>query len=86
MVYKNIAKAQAEIDRLEAEAIEQSNSTPAPSSNTRRTHDSAKKPASANQSTDGNVSALAELSQEKDAEADVAQDLEKASIEDKAEE
>ncbi|MCJ1390304.1 hypothetical protein MMC18_003162 [Xylographa bjoerkii] len=84
---ENIAKAQAEIDRLEAEAEEPP--TPAPSSsktNHRKTHETAKKPAIVNQSINGNASAEAELVQEKDAEADVTEDLEKASLEDKADE
>ena len=84
---QNIAKAQAEIDRLEAEAEEAP--TPAPSSSktsNRKTHDTAKKPAIANQSINGDASAVAELAQEKDAEADVSQDLKNASLEDKADE
>ena len=82
---QNVAKAQAEIDRLEAEADE----TSVPSSsktNNRRTHDHAKKPAIANQSVNGEANAQAELAQEKDAEADVAEDLKKATIEDKVDE
>ena len=39
-----------------------------------------------NQSVNGNVSASAELAQENDASADVAEDLKNASIEDKADE
>ena len=78
---QNIEKAQKEIDRLEAEAKE-----PQPSAPNRRTHDSVKKPAVANQSVNGTASAEAEHAQEKDASADVTEDLKKASIEDKAEE
>ena len=81
---QNIEKAQKEIDRLEAEAKESETSTPS-SSTTRRTRDSAKKPAIVNQSVNGDASADAELAQEKDATADVTDDLKKASIEDKAE-
>ncbi|KAL8671699.1 MAG: hypothetical protein Q9168_003799 [Polycauliona sp. 1 TL-2023] len=81
---ENIDRAQKEIDRLEAEAAAPSSSTA--STGNRRTHETAKKPATANQSVNGTASAKAEQAQEKDAEADVAADLEKASIEDKAEE
>jgi hypothetical protein len=71
-VSQNIAKAQQEIDRLEAEE----GST-----------DVARKPAQKNQGVNGDsVSAEAELKQEKDAEADVAEDLKNASLEDKADE
>ena len=83
---QNIARAQKEIDSLEAEAIEASgNSSPPPpssSSGNRRTRDSAKKPAAANQAVNGNVSAEAELAQEKDAAVDVAADLQNATLED----
>ena len=75
---QNVEKAQKEIDRLEAEAKE-----PQPSTSNRRTHDSAKKPATANQSVNGTASAETELAQEKDAAADVTEDLKAASIEDK---
>lgn len=47
--------------------------------------DTAKKPAQKNQAVNGSVSAAAELEQEKDAEADVAEELKKASIEDEEE-
>lgn len=77
---ENVEKAQKEIDRLEAEAKE-----PQPSTSTRRTHDTAKKPATANQSVNGTASAETELAQEKDADADVTEDLKKASIEEKEE-
>lgn len=73
---ENIAKAQKEIDRLDAE-------TDADDDN--GTKDTARKPSQKNQAVNGNaVSAAAELAQEKDAEADVAEDLKKASIEDNA--
>ena len=69
---QNIAKAQKEIDRLDADEEEGSK-------------DSARKPAQKNQAVNGGaVSATAELKQEKDAEADVAEDLKNASLEDKA--
>lgn len=71
---QNIAKAQKEIDRLNAEEDHGSK-------------DTASKPAEKNQAVNGNsVSASAELNQEKDAEADVAEDLAKATLEDKTEE
>lgn len=79
--YKNIAKAQAEIDRLEAEAEEST----APSSSkptSRRTHDIGKKPSIANQSANGHTSAGAELAQEKD--ADLAEDFKEVTLEDKS--
>ncbi|KAJ4303777.1 multicopy suppressor of BFA (Brefeldin A) [Kalmusia sp. IMI 367209] len=69
---ENIAKAQKEIDRLEAEDVD-SGAT-----------DVARKPAEKNQAVNGGpISAAAELEQERDAEADVAEDLAKAAIEDK---
>ena len=46
------------------------------------THDSAKKPAIANAGVNGDASASAELAQEDDAAKDVAEELEKAKIED----
>lgn len=76
---QNIEKAQREIDRLEAEATETQHS------GSRRTHDSSKKPAVANQSVNGTVSASAESAQAKDAAADVTEDLKKVSVEDKDE-
>ncbi|KAF2273948.1 uncharacterized protein EI97DRAFT_435599 [Westerdykella ornata] len=70
---ENIAKAQKEIERLEAEGLEGDAST-----------DTARKPAQKNQAINGKpVSADAELKQEKDAEGDVAEELKKASLEDK---
>jgi hypothetical protein len=68
--FQNIAKAQKEIDRLEAEETEQ-------------VTDTARKPSEKNQAVNGGpVSAAAELQQEKAAEGDVAEELEKAKIED----
>ncbi|KAF2746869.1 hypothetical protein M011DRAFT_477699 [Sporormia fimetaria CBS 119925] len=70
---ENIAKAQKEIERLEAEGAVEDGS-----------RDTARKPAQKNQGLNGEtVSADAELKQEEDAEKDVAEDLKKASIEDK---
>ncbi|KAF1979943.1 hypothetical protein BU23DRAFT_523562 [Bimuria novae-zelandiae CBS 107.79] len=67
---ENIAKAQKEIDRLEAEEAED-------------VTDTARKPSEKNQAVNGDpVSASAELQQEKAAEADVADELQKAKIED----
>ncbi|CAI6334633.1 unnamed protein product [Periconia digitata] len=67
---ENIAKAQKEIDRLEAEETEGAT-------------DAARKPSQKNQAVNGGaVSATAELEQEKDAEADVAEEVKKAKIED----
>ena len=76
---QNIERAQKEIDRLEAEA-----NAPASTASTgdRRTHEIARKPATVNQSVNGTASASAEQAQEKDAEADVAEDLKKAALED----
>ncbi|KAK4498270.1 hypothetical protein PRZ48_010928 [Zasmidium cellare] len=73
MTKENVQKAQAEIDRLEAEAANADN----------KTTESARKPATEKQQVNGSTSAGAELEQEKDAAADVSADLKKASIEDK---
>ncbi|KAF2134558.1 hypothetical protein P153DRAFT_305048 [Dothidotthia symphoricarpi CBS 119687] len=70
---ENIAKAQKEIERLEAEETEGTNGT----------SDSARKPAQKN--VNGS-SPSAELNQEKDGATDAAEELQKASIEDKEEE
>ena len=72
---QNIKKAQEEITRLEEEETKAT----APQTNGRAT-DAAKKPAQVN----GAPSAEAELAQEKDAVADVEDELKKATIEDKA--
>ncbi|KAK4988156.1 multicopy suppressor of BFA (Brefeldin A) [Elasticomyces elasticus] len=73
---ESIAKAQKEIDRLEAEA--EANGT----SSTSTTKDAASKPAQALDSVNGDASAGAELAQEDDAVAGAASELEKAKIED----
>jgi hypothetical protein len=74
ILIQNIAKAQKEIDRLEAEDPDEGHGA----------KDTARKPAQKNQAVNGDaVSATAELEQEQDAEDDVADDLKKASIEDK---
>ncbi|KAK1148532.1 multicopy suppressor of BFA (Brefeldin A) [Aspergillus melleus] len=73
---ENIKKAQDEIDRLDEESS-------AAEANGRAT-DAAKKPAQENSGVNGTVSATAELKQEKDAAADVSEELQKASLEEKA--
>ncbi|KAK5001441.1 hypothetical protein LTR28_012641 [Elasticomyces elasticus] len=73
---ESIAKAQKEIDRLEAEA--EANGT----SSTSTAKDAASKPAQALDSVNGDASAGAELAQEDDAVAGAASELEKAKIED----
>ncbi|KAF2839486.1 hypothetical protein M501DRAFT_1056850 [Patellaria atrata CBS 101060] len=75
---ENIAKAQKEIDRLETEA---SSSSPIGTTDD-RSKDLGNKPAAANLGINGKVDSEAELRQEKDAEIDVAEELEKAKIED----
>ncbi|KAJ4311143.1 multicopy suppressor of BFA (Brefeldin A) [Neodidymelliopsis sp. IMI 364377] len=70
---ENVEKAQKEIERLEAEEDAGANGTT----------DAARKPAQKNQAVNGSASPSAELAQEKDAAADVTEDLKKASIEDK---
>ncbi|CRG89238.1 putative protein C458,02c [Talaromyces islandicus] len=67
---ENIKKAQEEIDRLEEES--------------QRATDQGKKVAQTNAGVNGHVSAEAEAKQEQDGAADAADDLKKASLEDKA--
>ncbi|KAI9666426.1 MAG: hypothetical protein M1821_004362 [Bathelium mastoideum] len=74
---ENISKAQKEIEKLEGEA----NGSPGPSDDGAK--DEAKKPAQKHQGVNGSASAEAELAQEKDAEKDVAEEMKKASLEDK---
>lgn len=76
MPVKNVSKAQAEIDRLEAEA------NAANEKSTNGTTETARKPATEKQGVNGSANAGAELDQEKDAADDVAKDMEKAKIED----
>ncbi|KAE9963069.1 hypothetical protein BLS_009718 [Venturia inaequalis] len=71
---ENIAKAQKEIDRLEAEE--------AAHEGEHGSLDIAKKPAAKNAGLNGKVSAEAELAQEKDGVADATADLAAAKIED----
>ncbi|KAI9761867.1 MAG: DNA-directed RNA polymerases II 24 kDa polypeptide (RNA polymerase II subunit 5) [Chaenotheca gracillima] len=75
---ENTAKAQKEVERLEAAAASEN----APSSTAGRSKDGARKPTTANNMTNGNASAASEVAQEKDAAADVAADLKKANLED----
>lgn len=80
---QNIEKAQKEIERLEREADEAAAATsPVPKVGGGR-RDAAKKTTIANQGVDGEISAEAELDQEKDAAADVTTEMKKAQIEDK---
>lgn len=69
---QNVSKAQAEIDKLEADAA---------AANEGAT-DKARKPAMANQGVNGNADAGAQEEQEKEADADVAKEMQKAKIED----
>lgn len=69
---QNITKAKEEIAKLENEAEGQ------------RATDDAKKVAQEHAGVNGKVSAESELSQEKDAAADAADELKKASLEDTA--
>ena len=73
---QNIANAQKEIDRLEAEA------SAADSKTADRATDTARKPAMESQGVNGTTSAGAERVQEQDAVSDAAEDLKKAKIED----
>ena len=73
---QNIAKAQKEIEKLEAEA----SGSAGPSNE--GTKDEARKPAQKQQGVNGNASAEAEFAQEIDAEKDVAEEMQKASLED----
>jgi hypothetical protein len=75
IIVKNIAKAQKEIERLEAEEDEGTNGAT----------DTARKPAQKNQAVNGSADAEAELEQEKDGVADAAKELKEASLEDAAE-
>ncbi|KAJ9199318.1 hypothetical protein DTO164E3_4630 [Paecilomyces variotii] len=71
---ENIKKAQEEIERLEQEFASADD----------RSTDKAKKPAQANAGVNGKASADAELKQEKDAVADVSEELKETSLEEKA--
>ncbi|KAF2722317.1 hypothetical protein K431DRAFT_284010 [Polychaeton citri CBS 116435] len=68
---ENISKAQAEIDKLEAEAVAAEGAG-----------DKAQKPSAKNQGVNGQADAGAELTQEKEAVADVSKELQEAKIED----
>ncbi|EMC95741.1 hypothetical protein BAUCODRAFT_40947, partial [Baudoinia panamericana UAMH 10762] len=73
---ENIAKAQAEIDKLEAEA------SAAESKGSDRSTESARKPAAAKQQVNGTASASAEAPQEQEggADAEITEDLAKAKL------
>jgi hypothetical protein len=71
---QNVAAAQKEIDRLEAEAQSAEPRTGAT--------DTARKPAIENQGVNGSASAGSQKEQEDDAAADAAEELQKAKIED----
>ncbi|KAL1633457.1 multicopy suppressor of BFA (Brefeldin A) [Neofusicoccum ribis] len=70
---ENIEKAKKELEKLDATETDGADAG---------AKDTAKKPAVKNQQVNGSADAEAELAQEKDAAADAAKDLEKASIED----
>ncbi|KAF4552463.1 Hypothetical protein D9617_10g074450 [Elsinoe fawcettii] len=70
---ENIAKAQKEIERLEAEAAAENQSGAT---------DAGNKPAAKNQGVNGQADAGAQLAQEQDGAADAAEELKKAKIED----
>jgi uncharacterized small protein (DUF1192 family) len=79
---QNIAKAKKEIDRLEAEAAKSNIDAAPTTTSSTRSRDDAKKSAQANAGVNGKVSADAELKQEKDAVADVSEELKATKIED----
>lgn len=80
---QNIAAAQKEVERLEKEALETTTSTGPGKSDARRRDGRAKKVPAKDV---GANNAESELVQEKDAVADVADDMNKAAIEDKSDE
>jgi len=73
---KNIAKAKAEIEKLEEEAKAEDEAGAS------RSRDDSRKVARKNAGVNGEKSATAQQAQEKDAVADAAEDLKKAAIED----
>lgn len=73
---QNVAAAQKEIERLEAEA------QAADSKQSDRATETARKPATEKQGVNGSANAGAQQGQEEDAVADATEDLEKANIED----
>ena len=82
MSAQNIEKAQKEIDRPEREADDAAASaSPAPKAGGRR-RDAGKKTTAANQGGDVEISAEAELDQERDAVADVTTEMKQAQLED----
>lgn len=72
--HQNVANAQKEIDRLEAEAGAADAKTGA--------SDAARKPATESQAVNGSASAGAQSEQTNGADTDVADDLKKTTIED----
>jgi hypothetical protein len=70
---------------LEKEALETSVASPPPKTDKGRTHNPGKKPEAASDRANGDESAEAGLAQEKDAEADATEEIEKVSLEEKAE-
>ena len=82
---QNIEKAQKEIDRLEKEALEASTSFPLPKADRGRIYNHGKKSEATNEGANGDASAEEELAQEQDANDDVAEEMQQASLEDKAE-
>ncbi|OQV01849.1 hypothetical protein CLAIMM_07140 [Cladophialophora immunda] len=79
---KNIEKAKKDIEKLEQEALEASNTTPSTNARSGR-HNHAKKVAAKDAGVNGSVSAEGEEAQEKDAVADATKELQEAKIEDK---
>ncbi|PNS20604.1 hypothetical protein CAC42_331 [Sphaceloma murrayae] len=73
---ENIAKAQKEIDRLEAEAVAEAQGSSSGAT------DAGNKPAAKNQAVNGQADAGAQLAQEQDGAADAAEELKQAKIED----
>lgn len=79
---KNIEAAQKEIERLEKEAVEPTPSSSVPKTDGRRRDGRAKKVPVKDTGVNGNASVEAAIAQEKDASADLADDMKKAAIED----
>jgi hypothetical protein len=83
---QNIAAAQKEVERLEKEALETTTSTGPGKGDARRRDGRAKKVPAKDVGANGDLIAESELVQEKHAVADVADDMNKAAIEDKSDE
>ncbi|KAI9794474.1 MAG: hypothetical protein M1833_000387 [Piccolia ochrophora] len=80
---QNVEKAQREIERLEAEASAHSPSVTANASEDQRTKSAPRKPAMVNGEAEKPPSGDAALALEKDAAADVTEDMKKAKLEDR---